>query len=53
MKQGIEMVYYAFSICMFCIALTLLVYFSHSIYQLECQVSETMYHQHVITCELA
>lgn len=52
MKQGIDMLYYSFSVFIFCVALMLLVMLSRSIYEFEHQVSKAAYRQHVITCEL-
>ena len=52
MKQGIDMLYYSFSVFIFCVALMLLAALSHSIYKFEHQISKMTYKQHVITCEL-
>nr|WP_297936017.1 hypothetical protein [uncultured Lachnoclostridium sp.] len=52
MKNGISLLYQCFSIMVYCVALTILFYFSHLVYVMEKHVDQAMYQQHVISCEV-
>lgn len=52
MKHGLFLLYQCFSVCMYCLAVMLLIYLSFNIYQLESAVKRNMYRQHVISCEM-
>lgn len=52
MTNGTTLLYQCFSIMVYCVALTLLFYFSRMVYVMEHQVDQAMYQRHVISCEV-
>lgn len=52
MRHGLFLLYQGFSVCMYCLAVMLLIYLSYNIHQLESGVKRNMYQQHVISCKV-
>ncbi len=53
MENGLSGIYCAFSVCMFCMAVSLLLFIFGSLHSLETQVESSMKQQHVISCEIS